>query len=193
MRATAYNQRLQRGQAPSYQRLQAHLAREGSDACQPQSIHCGWGRLLIGHTYPDAASLAAALQEERPGERDIALYVAAPQQVLAQAPQQLFLDPSDTLRLWFTDYRPAPRSFRGFHIRRVQGQADWDAINRLYLQRGMLPVDHERLTPREAGGPTYWLAEDEVGGRVLGTVMGLDHQRAFADLVWALYVRYGQI
>ncbi len=101
MRATAYNQRLQRGQAPSYQRLQAHLAREGSDACQPQSIHCGWGRLLIGHTYPDAASLAAALQEERPGERDIALYVAAPQQVLAQAPQQLFLDPSDTLRLWF--------------------------------------------------------------------------------------------
>ncbi len=32
MRATAYNQRLQRGQAPSYQRLQAHLAREGSDA-----------------------------------------------------------------------------------------------------------------------------------------------------------------
>lgn len=122
MRATAYNQRLQRGQAPSYQRLQAHLAREGSDACQPQSIHCGWGRLLIGHTYPDAASLAAALQEERPGERDIALYVAAPQQVLAQAPQQLFLDPSDTLRLWFTDYRPAPRSFRGFHIRRVQSR-----------------------------------------------------------------------
>lgn len=181
MRATAYNQRLQRGQAPSYQRLQAHLAREGSDACQPQSIHCGWGRLLIGHTYPDASSLAAALQEERAGERDIALYVAAPQQVLAQAPQQLFLDPSDTLRLWFTDYRPAPRSFRGFHIRRVQSQADWDAINRLYLQRGMLPVEHDRLTPREAGGPSYWLAEDEVGGRVLGTVMGLDHLRAFAD------------
>lgn len=181
MRATAYNQRLQRGQPPSYQRLQAHLARDGGEASQPQSVHCGWGRLLIGHTFPDPASLAAALQDERAGERDIALYVAAPQQVLAQAPQQLFLDPSDTLRLWFTDYRPSPRSFRGFHIRRAQSDADWQAINRLYLQRGMLPVDSERLTPRVSGGPSYWLAEDESDGRILGTVMGLNHLKAFAD------------
>lgn len=181
MRAIAFNQRLQRGQAPSYQRLQAHLAKDGAEGCTPQGVHCGWGRLLMGHTYPDAASLAAELQQERHGERDIALYVAAPQQVLAQAPQQLFLDPSDTLRLWFTDYRPASRSFRGFHIRRVQNEADWDAINRLYLQRGMMPVDSARLTAREAGGPIYWLAEDEVGGTVLGSVMGLDHHRAFAD------------
>ena len=39
--------------------------------------------------------------------------------------QQLFLDPSDTLRLWFSDYRPARRSFRGFQIRRVQSDADF--------------------------------------------------------------------
>lgn len=181
MRTTAYNQRLQRGQPPSYQRLQAHLAKDGVEQRQPRSIHCGWGRLLIGHTYPDAATLADDLQHERPGERDIALYVAAPQQVLAMAPQQLFLDPSDTLRLWFTDYRPARRSFRGFHIRRVQNEADWGAVNRLYLQRGMLPVDAEHLTPREQGGPSYWLAEDESSGQVIGTVMGLNHLKAFAD------------
>ena len=88
MRAIAFNQRLQRGQAPSYQRLQAHLAKDGAESCTPQGVHCGWGRLLMGHTYPDAASLAAELQQERHGERDIALYVAAPQQVLAQAPQR---------------------------------------------------------------------------------------------------------
>src|SRR5690606_15617195 len=182
MRSTAYNQRLLRGQTPSYERLQARLAEDhASQPSQPQAIHCGWGRLLIGHTYPVPTVLAEALLNEQPGERDIALYVAAPHQVLAQAPQQLFLDPSDTLRLWFTDYRPAPRSFRGFHIRRAQSEADWQAVNCLYLQRGMLPVDHERLTPREAGGPSYWLAEDESDGRVLGTVMGLNHQRAFAD------------
>lgn len=181
MRATAYNQRLLRGQPPSYQRLQAHLAKDGTEQGQPQHIHCGWGRLLIGQTYPDAAALAAELLNERPGERDIALYVAAPQQVLAQAPQQLFLDPSDTLRLWFTDYRPAHRSFRGFQIRRVQNEGDWDAVNRLYLQRGMLPVDVEHLTPREKGGPSYWLAEDESSGQIIGTVMGLNHFKAFAD------------
>jgi GNAT-family acetyltransferase (TIGR03103 family) len=181
MRASAYNQRLQRGQPPSYQRLQAHLAKDGIEQPEPQSVRCGWGRLLIGHTYPDAETLASALQEERPGERDIALYVAAPHQVLAQAPQQLFLDPSDTLRLWFTDYRPARASFRGFRIRRVHNEQDWEGINGLYLQRGMLPIDTAQLTPREAGGPDYWLAEDEADGRVVGAVMGLNHREAFAD------------
>ncbi len=181
MRASAYNQRLQRGQPPSYQRLQAHLAKDGIEQSAPQSVHCGWGRLLIGHTYPDAETLATDLLEERPGERDIALYVAAPHQVLAQAPQQLFLDPSDTLRLWFTDYRQARSSFRGFQIRRVQSEQDWEAVNGLYLQRGMLPVDADHLTPREEGGPSYWLAADDADGRVIGAVMGLDHQKAFAD------------
>ena len=153
-KSQAYGQRLLRGQAPSYQRLQARFAEDGKEEPrQPVALQCGWGRLLIGHTYPDAARLAADLLEERPGERDIALYVAAPQQVLAQAPQQLFLDPSDTLRLWFSDYRPARRPFRGFHIRRAQSEGDWVGVNRLYQTRGMLPVDRRRLTPRAAGVP----------------------------------------
>ena len=144
--------------SPSYERLQAQLAGDGSEPHgQPRAVHCGWGRLLIGHTYPDPAVLAEALLDERPGERDIALYVAAPQQVLAQAPQQLFLDPSDTLRLWFTDYRPAQRVFRGFRIRRAQADADWHAINALYQGRGMLPVNPELLTPITwAGRCTGW-------------------------------------
>ena len=179
---TAYGQRLLRGQAPSYERLQARLAGDGSEPHdQPRALHCGWGRLLIGHTYPDPASLAEALQQERPGERDIALYVAAPQQLLAQAPQQLFLDPSDTLRLWFTDYRQAQRVFRGFRIRRAQSASDWQAINTLYQARGMLPVQPELLTPRHQGGPVYWLAEDEDSGAVIGSVMGLNHSKAFDD------------
>lgn len=181
MRAPTYNQRLQRGQPPSYERLQAHLAKDGIDQSGPQSVHCGWGRLLIGHTYPDNQSLASALQEESPGERDIALYVAAPQQLLAQAPQQLFLDPSDTLRLWFSDYRPARCSFRGFQIRRAHTDQDWESINNLYRQRDMLPLDNRQLTPREDGGPSYWLAEDDSDGRIIGAVMGLNHREAFAD------------
>ncbi|MDD2055924.1 N-acetylglutaminylglutamine synthetase [Pseudomonas sp. GD03860] len=180
--ASPYGQRLVRGQVPTYERLQAQLAGDGSDPHdQPRSLHCGWGRLLIGHTYPDPASLASALQDERPGERDIALYVAAPQQVLAQAPHQLFLDPSDTLRLWFSDYRQAQRVFRGFGIRRAQSDSDWQAINALYLARGMLPIDPARLTPHHLGGPVYWLAEDEDSGAVIGSVMGLNHEKAFAD------------
>ncbi|WP_213877392.1 N-acetylglutaminylglutamine synthetase [Pseudomonas sp. dw_358] len=180
--ANALNQRLLRGQPPSYERLQARLAEDGGVPDDtPRPLHCGWGRLLIGHTYASSESLAAELLNERQGERDIALYVAAPQQVLAQSPQQLFLDPSDTLRLWFSDYRPAQRVFRGFRIRRAQNEADWEAINQLYLKRRMLPIDPALLTPRHQGGPVYWLAEDEDSGQVIGSVMGLNHLKAFAD------------
>jgi GNAT-family acetyltransferase (TIGR03103 family) len=180
--ASIYNQRLLRGQAPSYERLQARFAEDGSTPdTEPLALHCGWGRLLIGHTYPDPAALAHDLLNEKPGERDIALYVAAPQQVLAQSPQQLFLDPSDTLRLWFSDYRPSQRVFRGFRIRRAQSQDDWTAINNLYIARGMLPIDPTLLTPRHQGGPVYWIAEDETTNAVIGSVMGLNHQKAFND------------
>ena len=180
--ATAYSQRLLRGQTPSYERLQARFAEDGSALdTQPVAVHCGWGRLLIGHTFPDPARLANELLNEQAGERDIALYVAAPQQVLAQSPQQLFLDPSDTLRLWFTDYRPATRVFRGFRIRRVRSEADWGAVNALYQARNMLPVDPDLLTARHNGGPVYWLAEDEDSGAVIGSVMGLNHHTAFHD------------
>ncbi|MFG3692939.1 N-acetylglutaminylglutamine synthetase [Stutzerimonas stutzeri] len=181
-KSQAYGQRLLRGQTPTYERLQARLAEDGKEEPQgPVTLHCGWGRILIGHTYSDPADLAADLLHEQAGERDIALYVAAPHQVLAYAPQQLFLDPSDTMRIWFTDYRPARRSFRGFGIRRAQSEADWKAINCLYQSRGMLPVNPELCTPREKGGPVYWLAEDDDSGQIIGSVMGINHHRAFND------------
>ncbi|MFN2857908.1 hypothetical protein ACKUFN_26285, partial [Escherichia coli] len=65
-----HNQRLQRIQAPTYERLQARLAEDHSEPTEkPLSIHCGWGRLLIGQTYPDAEELARDLLQEAPGER----------------------------------------------------------------------------------------------------------------------------
>lgn len=179
---TAISQRLLRGQAPSYERLQARLAEDGSELnAAPIVVHCGWGRLLIGHTFPDPASLAQELLQEQPGKRDIALYVAAPQQILGLEPAQLFLDPSDTLRLWFSDYRQSTRVFRGFRIRRAQSETDWRAINQLYQARGMLPIDPTMLTPRHLGGPVFWLAEDEDSGAIIGSVMGLNHHKAFND------------
>ena len=82
---------------------------------------------------------------------------------------------------WFTDYRPATRVFRGFRIRRVRSEADWNAVNALYQARNMLPVDPDLLTARHNGGPVYWLAEDEDSGAVIGSVMGLNHHTAFHD------------
>ena len=176
-------QRLLRGNAPTYERLRASHAKQGTitGAAADVAVHCGWGRLLFGQTFSDYRLLADTLLAEEPGERDIVLYVADPQVVLSFAPKQLFLDPPDTLRLWFSNYRPAHQSPQGFHLRHPHGEADWQAINRLYKLQNMACVDPAKITPRDAGGPVFWLAEDEDSGEIIGTVMGLNHTKAFAD------------
>ncbi len=176
-------QRMLRGNAPTFESLRASHAKQGTStgAATDAAVHCGWGRLLFGQTFSDYRLLAETLLNEQPGERDIVLYVEDPQVVLSFAPQQLFLDPSDTLRLWFSDYRPAHESPQGFNLRHPHGDADWEAINRLYKLQNMACVDPGKITPRESGGPVFWLAEDEESGEIIGTVMGLNHRKAFND------------
>jgi GNAT-family acetyltransferase (TIGR03103 family) len=144
-------------------------------------IHCGWGRLLFAHTYADPARLVAELADEAPDERDIAVYVADPHVVLSMAPQEVFLDPSHTLRLWISHYRPASDRPRGFHVRRMADKRDALASNRIYARLHMVqvPLDFfaKNLNLRRL---TYLVAEDE-SGQVIGSVTGVDHVRAFDD------------
>src|SRR5690606_12249757 len=159
-------------------------------------VECGWGRLLPAQTWRDAAALAEALLAERPGQRDIAFYVEKPHVVVARAPQQLFLDPSEAFRLNLATYRGAPqRAGRsGFTLRRLRTRADVAAINVLYRARRMVPVDAQAVwKARASRSITYALAEDRASGEVIGVAMGLDHVEAFADpqhgaSLWALAV-----
>ena len=159
-------------------------------------VECGWGRLLPAQTWRDAASLAEALLAERPGQRDIAFYVEKPHVVVAHAPQQLFLDPSEAFRLNLATYRGAPqRTGRsGFTLRRLRTRADVAAINVLYRARRMVPVDAQAVwKARASRAISYALAEDRASGEVIGVAMGLDHVEAFADpqhgaSLWALAV-----
>ena len=159
-------------------------------------IECGWGRLLPAQTWRDPAALATALLQERPGQRDIAFYVEKPHVVVAHAPQQLFLDPSEAFRLNLATYRiPSQRAGRsGFTLRRLRTRADVAAINVLYRARRMVPVDAQAVwKARASRAITYALAEDRASGEVIGVAMGLDHVEAFADpqhgaSLWALAV-----
>ncbi len=145
-------------------------------------LDCGWGRLLFAQTFDSPAALIDALGAEGPHRRDIAFYVREPHVLLAYAPQEVFLDPSHTYRLNLATYRSRHRSARGFVIRRLTSPADAVAINRIYAQRGMVQVDPDFLwTARDNRALSYWLAEDEVSGEVIGTVTGVDHSRAFGD------------
>lgn len=157
-------------------------------------VDCGWGRLIAGHTFSDPAQIAAELLQERAGERDIAFYLDKPHVVVAQAPQQLFVDPSEAFRLTLNSYQPARAVRRGFTVRRLRTRSDLAAVNAIYRSRRMVPVDPKRVWNLRADRKSlYVLAEDRATGEVIGVAMGLDHAEAFGDAnpgasLWALAV-----
>jgi len=145
-------------------------------------IHCGWGRLIFADTFPDSPSLVDTLLEEAPGERDIAFYATSPHVALSLAPQQVFLDPSHTYRLWLADYRASRRRPMGFFVRRLRNRSDAEAVNRIYAKANMVQVPTDFLLNNVSSRRlTYLVAEDETSGEIVGTVTGIDHYRAYND------------
>lgn len=145
-------------------------------------VDCGWGRLVFAHTFGDNAELARTLLAEEPGRRDIGLYLRDPHVVLAMAPQELFLDPSHTYRLWFYKYLSARVQPRGFRVRRMRDRKDAEAIYNLLNSRRMVPPDPDFIMARRKSRTlSFFIAEDEESGRVIGTVTGVDHVHAFGD------------
>jgi len=145
------------------------------------SLFCGWGRVLFAQTFADSEDLAKEMLNERRGERDIAAYVSDPHVVLSHAPQRLFLDPSDMLRLDLADLGDAPLA-EGIEIRRVIETSEARAINDLYLKRDMVPSDSNFIwRERDAEKYVYLVAVDTTSQLVVGTVTGLDHVAIFDD------------
>jgi GNAT-family acetyltransferase (TIGR03103 family) len=174
--------RLERVRGISVRNWEQLSGPQAEDLAREAIVQCGWGRLLFGHTFRSLEKLAAELVHERGGERDIALYLRDPHVVLSMAPQDLFLDPSHTYRLWLDRYRPAERRPKGFFIRRTVNRADVVAMNRLYAARSMVPVDIDFVVKRRNSRVlTHLVAEDARTGEIIGTVTGVDHVQAFSD------------
>lgn len=170
-------------QPPSYEHLRAVQAKaEGDRELKNRaSILCGWGRVIMGHTFEKPEEIAAQLLKEKPGKRDIAMYVSDPHLVLAAAPQTLFLDPSDTYRLDL-DRVMLEQPMEGVAVTRVQTREQADAVNELYLKREMVPTDPEHVwNTRENQDLIYLVAVDETTRDVIGTVMGINHVSLFGD------------
>lgn len=145
-------------------------------------IYCGWGRILMGNLFEDPKQLARELANENRGKRDIAIYVENPHVVLSYAPQQLFLDPSDTMRLDLGSFDAGDLHYPSLKFRRLQREDDAQVINHLYLKRGMVPTDAGYIwDSRDSDRLLFFVVEDGQTGEVLGTVMGIDHVLAFGD------------
>jgi len=147
------------------------------------SVFCGWGRVIMAQTFSDLADLVATLSEENSGERDIATYVTKPHLALSFAPQQLFLDPSDMMRLDLQTYPHTEQAgANGLAIRPVASAVDAQSVNTLYLSRGMVPSNPDFIWRNARSSAIIFLvAEDTVTKKVIGTVMGLNHSELFDE------------
>ncbi|APZ44462.1 GNAT family N-acetyltransferase [Acidihalobacter ferrooxydans] len=157
-------------------------------------VDCGWGRVLFGQTFADTQMLAAEMQNEDPGRRDIALYAADPHVLLSYAPQELFLDPSHTFRLQLDDYAASDWQPERFEVVSLATRAQAEAAAWLYMKWEMIPPGVDFVgRMHESDVVHYWIARDKADGAVLGVVQGLDHVAAFDDpqggsSLWALAV-----
>jgi GNAT-family acetyltransferase (TIGR03103 family) len=186
--------RIDRQAAPTLRNWDDRTGLRGERVNNEAIVDCGWGRLIFAHTFIDNERLAEAICEESPRQRNIALYIKDPHVVLSLRPQELFLDPSHTYRLWLYNYRSSRVRPKGFRVRRIQDENDTKAVGRLLASRNMVPVEADFLARQVSSRVlTHFVAEDLNDGRIIGTVMGVDHRRAFDDpengsSLWALAV-----
>lgn len=74
------------------------------------------------------------------------------------------------------------RTGRGIAVRAVAGRDDAEAIDRLYRANAMVTASHEAVVANQSTDAfTYLVAEDVATGRIIGSVMGVDHVAAFED------------
>ena len=155
-------------------------------------VACGWGRLIFAHTFRTNTDIADILKQEQTGERDLAIYLRDPHVVLAKAPQQLFLDPSHTYRLWLAHYHKDRRANHAFTIQEMASESDVESANVIYQKRHMVPLD-KTIALNHHDPLTCLVAKDNKTGQVIGTMMAVDHVKAFSDpdngaSLWALAV-----
>ncbi|MDP9434023.1 MAG: N-acetylglutaminylglutamine synthetase [Actinomycetota bacterium] len=145
-------------------------------------LELGWGRIVFGQTFTSHDQLRAALRGEESGQRDICVYPREPHVLVAKAPSELFVDPSHVYRLDLTGSRATPSEHEcAARVRPLRDGADVAAVNGVYATAGMLHAAPD-LVLANAADPvfTYLVAEDPAG-RIVGTVTGIDHVRAFSD------------
>lgn len=156
-------------------------------------LELGWGRLIFGQTFADPEKLAEVLGQEVPGRRDICIYARESHVLVARSPAELFIDPSHTYRLRFSEDVAAPEPI-GFSIRTLRVRDDADEMNRVYVRCGMVPAPVEVIWDNHIrSSAVYLVAVRDNDGSVIGTVTGVDHHKLFSDpengsSLWSLAV-----
>ena len=191
---THYRTRLERQRSACVPGVESRRGQTGRGPRADAIVDCGWGRLIFANTFRDNRRLADVLLEESPGKRDIAFYVNDPHVLLAMEPQNLFLDPSHTYRLWLDRYKVSRLRPRGYSVHLLNSRDDAAAVHRVYLARQMIPPPVDFIWKnRTSRTVQFFVASDLDSGDILGAATGIDHVEAFGDpeggaSLWALAV-----
>lgn len=146
-------------------------------------LELGWGRLIFGQTFADPEKLAEVLRQEGHGRRDICIYAREPHVLVSLAPAELFIDPSHTYRLRFSETEDSAPPLSGFSVRTLESREDADEMNRVYVRCGMVPAPIDVIWDNHChqASVDYLVAVRDGDGAVLGTVTGVDHKGLFSD------------
>ncbi|HET6951281.1 MAG TPA: hypothetical protein VFI47_12945 [Acidimicrobiales bacterium] len=106
-------------------------------------VDMGWGRVLFGQTFRSFEGIVSHLRDEAEGRRDICLYARDPHVLVARAPQELFVDPSYSFRIWLHHALPRHEPTQGVVVRALAGRDDAEAVNRTYV-RLLSPLTFDR-------------------------------------------------
>jgi GNAT-family acetyltransferase (TIGR03103 family) len=156
-------------------------AGRGSDG-QEVVLDCGWGRLVFGQTFTNPEAVANVLRSEADGSRDICIYLQDPHVLVAQMPDELFLDPSLTYRLILSPSCLEDLELpRGLTVRLLRNHADADAVNAIYVRNGMIPAPVDALVVNATKSHFLHLIAESADGRAIGTITGIDHVELFGD------------
>ncbi len=186
--------RIKRQSGPSLKNWQVPAPAFTKQMKSNVKVEMGWGKLIFGHTFDSMDNLVRAISEERKGKRDVCLYLRDPHVLLSMAPDKFFLDPSHTYRLWRHDYRPDRSHPKAFQIIRVQSKNEINEINRIYASHNMVKTDPKFVMNQLTGRlRTYLVALSVPDNKIIGTVTGVDHSKAFDDpengsSLWSLAV-----
>ena len=148
------------------------------------ALECGWGRVVFGQTFTDHDRIAAAMADERAGQRDICLYAEDAHVLASRHPHALFIDPSFTYRLELGAHHRSGAEVPGVTIRELRWDSEDDAhaVNHVYARCGMVTADVETICANQRTSTFHYLvAVDDASGAVVGTVTGIDHREAFGD------------
>ena len=145
-------------------------------------LDCGWGNLIFGQTFQQHKDIINFLAREKKGKRNIAIYVHNHHVLLSKAPELLFVDPSDTLRLWLYNYRMPKTRSRIIRVRLLKDEHDAREINRIYKACEMIESPTDTIVKNQKTQAfCYFLAERVNDNKIIGTIMGVDHKKAFND------------